>query len=236
MSRRAQLVLIYSVVIGLSVAMILFFRHLGDQAPTADMPLVSDAGKEEVEEMFLIEKDIDLTNQEGEAVKLSDIKGEVTLIAEFFAVCPHCAVRNGKELVEIYKQFGNHKDFRIVCISVDPETDKVLQLKAYGDTLGADSKNWWFVRGENEATTHDYLENTLRFFKIKRWRNEVDIASNGRFSHDMGFMLVNRDFEVIGKWPLVSARSDDAVERDPGLYGRLKLEMYARIREELDKP
>ena len=84
--------------------------------------------------------------------------------------------------------------------------------------------------------THDYLENTLRFFKIKRWRNEVDIASNGRFSHDMGFMLVNRDFEVIGKWPLVSARSDDAVERDPGLYGRLKLEMYARIREELDKP
>ncbi len=63
----------------------------------------------------------------------------------------------------------------------------------------------------------------------------MDIASNGRFSHDMGFILVNRDFEVIGKWPLVAARSDQAVERDPGLYGRLKLEMYDRIREELEK-
>lgn len=235
MSRRTQLILVYTTVAVLSVAMVVFFNRLGDQVPEADLPIVSDTGKEEIQEMFLIENDIDFTNQEGEAVKLSDIKGEVTLIAEFFAVCPHCAVRNGKELVEIYKQFGEDPDFRIVCISVDPETDKVPQLKAYADTLGADSKNWWFVRGENEVTVHDYLENTLRFFKIKRWQNPVDIASNGRFSHDMGFMLVNRDFEVVGKWPLVSARSDDAIERDPGLYGRLKLEMYERIRKELEK-
>lgn len=235
MNRKAQLILVYSVVVVLSVAMLIFFRGLGEQVPVAELPLVSNAGREEIEEMFPIEKDIALTNQEGEAVKLSDIKGEVTLIAQFFAVCPHCAVRNGKELVEIYKQFGSHPDFRIVCVSVDPETDQVEQLKSYGDALGADSKNWWFVRGEEEQATHEYLENTLKFFKIKRWKNPVDIASNGRFSHDMGFLLVDRDFAVIGKWPLVSARSDDAIERDPGLYGRLKLEMYDRIRKELDK-
>jgi cytochrome oxidase Cu insertion factor (SCO1/SenC/PrrC family) len=235
MSRKTQVILIYSAVIVLSLAMFFYFKSLGGNVPEAELPLVSNPGREEIEKMFLIEKDIDLTNQEGEAVKLSDIKGEVTLIAEFFAVCPHCAVRNGKELVEIYKQFGSDPDFRIVCISVDPETDKVPQLKAYGDTLGADPRNWWFVRGEDEETVHDYLENVLKFFKIKRWRNTIDIASNGRFSHDMGFILVNRDFEVIGKWPLVSARSDDAVKRDPGLYGRLKEEMYGRIREELDK-
>jgi protein SCO1/2 len=228
------MILIYSVVAALSVAMILFFRGLGEQVPEAELSIVSDTGKEVTDELFLIEEDIDLTNQDGEAVKLSDIKGEVTLIAQFFAVCPHCAVRNGKELVEIYRQFKDYPDFRIVCITVDPETDKVPQLKAYGDTLGADSKNWWFVRGEEEATTHEYLENVLKFFKIKRWQNPVDIASNGRFSHDMGFLLVNRDFEVIGKWPLVQARSEQAVERDPGLYGRLKLEMYDRIRKELE--
>ncbi|MFC7337100.1 SCO family protein [Haloferula chungangensis] len=235
MSRKAQVIAIYSVVIVLSVAMLIYFRGVGARAPEADLPIVSDAGRTEVETMFPIEKDIDLTNQEGEAVKLSDIKGEVTLIAEFFAVCPHCAVRNGKELVEIYKQFGSHPDFRIVCISVDPETDKVAQLKSYGDSLKADPKNWWFVRGENEEEVHDYLENTLKFFQIKKWRNPVDIASNGRYSHDMGFLLVNREFEVIGKWPLVDARSDQAVERDPGLYGKLKLEMYDRIRKELEK-
>lgn len=235
MSRKAQIVAVYSVVIVLSLAMVIYFRGLGDRVPEAELSLVSNTGKQEVEMMFPIEKDIELTNQEGEAVKLSDIEGSVTLIAEFFAVCPHCAVRNGKELVEIYKLFGSDPDFKIVCISVDPETDKIEQLKSYGDSLGADSKNWWFVRGENEEEVHDYLENTLKFFKIKKWRNPVDIASNGRYSHDMGFMLVNRDFEVIGKWPLVDARSDQAVERDPGLYGKLKLEMYGRIREELDK-
>jgi protein SCO1 len=235
MSKKAQVIAIYSVVVGLSLAMIIYFISLGKQVPRAELSIVSDAGKEHVTKMFPIEKDIDLTNQEGEPVKLSDIKGEVTLIAEFFAVCPHCAVRNGKELVEIYKQFKDHPDFRIVCISVDPEIDQVEQLKAYGDSLGADSKNWWFVRGESEEVVHDYLENTLKFFKIKKWRNPVDIASNGRYSHDMGFLLVNRDFEVIGKWPLVDARSDEAVERDPGLYGKLKLEMYDRIRMELER-
>lgn len=233
MNRKAQIVLIYSLVIGLSVAMILYFRGLGERAPDADLPLVSDTGKEAVAEMFPIERDIELVNQEGEEVRLSDIRGEVTLIAEFFAVCPHCAVRNGKELKEIYERFKDHPDFRIVCISVDPETDGVLQLKAYGDSLGADPENWWFVRGPDEATTHGYLENVLKFFKIRKWRDPVDIASNGRFSHDMGFLLVNRDFEVIAKWPLVDARSDQAVDRDPGLYGRLKLEMYERISNEL---
>lgn len=235
MNEKKPLVIIYSIVTVLSVAMIAYFLKLGDQVPQAELPIISDPGKEEVEEMFLIEEDINLTNQAGEAVKLSDIKGEVTVIAEFFAVCPHCAVRNGKELVEIYNQFKDHPDFRIVCITVDPETDQVAQLKSYGETLGADPKNWWFVRGEEEVATHEYLENVLKFFKIKRWRNPVDIASNGRFSHDMGFIVVNRDFEVIGKWPLVGARSDQAVERDPGLYGRLKLEMYDRIRTELEK-
>lgn len=235
MNRKSQLILIYSAVAVLSVAMILFFRGVGADMPEADMPLISDAGKEEVGPLYTIEKDIPFTNQIGEEVSLMDLKDKVTVMAEFFAVCPHCAVRNGKELAEIYKQFGDHPDFRIVCISVDPETDQVEQLKAYGDALGADAKNWWFVRGKSEEEVHRYLEEELKFFKIKRWVNPVDIASNGRFSHDMDFIVVDRDLQAIGKWPLVGARSESESQRDPGRYGREKTEMFTRIREELDR-
>jgi cytochrome oxidase Cu insertion factor (SCO1/SenC/PrrC family) len=237
MNRKSQLILIYTVVVVASVLMITSFLRIGAGVPTADLPLVSDAGKEETGPLFTIERDIKLTNQVGEEVRLTeDLRGKVTVLAEFFAVCPHCAVRNGKELVEIYKQFGDHPDFQIVCISVDPETDAVPQLKAYGDALGADPGNWWFASGESEEEVHRYLEEELKFFKIRRWVNEVDIASNGRFSHDMDFYVIDRDLQALGKWPLVGARSEEESKRDPGRYGREKLDMFETIEEELAKP
>ena len=46
--------------------------------------------------------------------------------------------------------------------------------------------------------------------------------------------MVDRDFKVIGKWPLADARSEEAKKIDPGLYQKLKEELFARIRLELD--
>ncbi|MEM9238237.1 MAG: SCO family protein [Verrucomicrobiota bacterium] len=236
MKGKSQLVLIYGIVGVLSLVMILLFRNVGAGFPEAEMPLILDAGKEEVGPLYTVQEDIEITNQAGETVSFKEsLEGKVTIIAEFFAVCPHCAVRNGKELGEIYRQFGDHPDFRIICISVDPETDGIEQLKAYGEALEADPKNWWFVRAESEAEVHRYLEEELKFFKIKRWVNPIDIASNGQFSHDMDFIVIDRDLQAIGKWPLVGARSPAESERDPGRYGREKMEMFEAIREELDK-
>ena len=51
----------------------------------------------------------------------------------------------------------------------------------------------------------------------------------------MGLMVVDRDFNVIGKWPLADARSEEGRKLDPNLYEKLKKEMTGRIREELGK-
>jgi hypothetical protein len=52
---------------------------------------------------FAIATDLTAINQDGKTqVKLSDLKGKVWIAAEFFAVCPHCAVRNGEELKKIH--------------------------------------------------------------------------------------------------------------------------------------
>jgi len=47
--------------------------------------------------------------------------------------------------------------------------------------------------------------------------------------------LVDRDFNVIGKWPLADARSEEGRKLDPELYEKLKKEMFARIKAELAK-
>lgn len=236
---KGKVIAIYAFVGVACVAMIVFFQRVGanfEEEHPQQQSMAGDVGKETPETFFPIEEDLALTRQDGESVMLSDIEGEVTVLAQFFAVCPMCAERNGRELGEIYRKFGDHPDFRIVCISVDPETDGVEELQAYGEALGADPENWWFTTAGDMERTHSYLEEELGFFEIRERGDPVDIASKGRYAHDLGFLIIDRDLNVIGKWPLADARSETARERDPGLYERLKTDMYRRLERELNRP
>ncbi len=235
MSRKTTIALFYTGVAVISIAILALAFFIRSKMPRPDLPPIVNYGKEESTRWFEIGRDLDATNQEGRQVKLSELKGKVWVVAEFFAICPHCAVRNGEELRKIYDEFRNHPDFHIVCVSVDPENDKVEQLADYGKALNADPKNWWFLNAGDAKTTHEYMEKELKFFAIKERTDPVDIETNGRYSHDLGFLLVDRDFRVVGKWPLADARSEQARQTDPKLYERLKKEMFDRIRTELDQ-
>lgn len=192
----------------------------------------ANVGRQRQEAWFPIGKDLVATNQAGETVKLSDLRGKVWVVAEFFAVCPHCAVRNGKELREIYDAFKDHPDFHIVCISVDPQQDDVEKLKDYAEALGADSKNWWFLNAGDEKATHEYLEKTLKFLGVRERTDPAQIEANGRFEHDIGLLAVSRDFSTFGKWDLAFQRSELGT---PEGYKSVKSAMMTRLREELDK-
>jgi protein SCO1/2 len=235
MSRKTTIALFYSAVAVVSIAILALAFFIRSMMPRPDLPPIINYGKESTLRWFDIARDLEAVNQEGKPVKLSDLKGKVWIVAEFFAVCPHCAVRNGEELRKIYDEFGNHPDFHIACISVDPENDQVEKLADYGKALGANPDNWWFLNAGDAGTTHEYLEKELKFFAIKERSDPVDIETNGRYSHDLGFLLVDRDFKVIGKWPLADARSEQARQTDPNLYPQLKKELFDRIRAELDK-
>lgn len=236
MKRNTTIALFYVGVAAVCIGVISISMYLrrGLKDPY-QAPIVTHTGKETATQWFEIAKDLPAINQDNQAVKLSDLRGKVWVVAEFFAICPHCAVRNGEELRKIYDEFRNHPDFHIACISVDPENDKQDKLADYASALGAETKNWWFLNAGDAKTTHDYLEKELKFFGIRERTDPQDIAANGKYAHDLAFILVNRDFEVIGKWPLADARSEEAKARDPELYQKLKDELFARIRAELEK-
>jgi protein SCO1/2 len=235
MKRNTTIALFYTGVAVISAAILGLAFYLRSQYPEPDMSSVVNVGKETTDRWFEIGTDLTATNQDGKTVKLSDLKGKVWIAAEFFAICPHCAVRNGEELKKIEAEFGSHPDFHITCISVDPDNDKQEQLADYAKALSADSKNWWFLNAGDTKSTHDYLEKELKFFGIRERTDPADIEANGRYAHDLGFLLVDREFRVIGKWPLADARSEEARKLDPNLYQKLKKEMLDRIRMELEK-
>ena len=234
MKRNTTITLFYTGVALVSAAILGLAFYLRAHMPKPDMAAIVNTGKKSVPRWFDIKNDLTALNQDGQSVKLSGLKGKIWIAAEFFAICPHCAVRNGEELRKIYDEFKNHPDFQIVCISVDPENDKQPKLADYAKALGAETQNWWFLNAGDAKTTHAYLENELKFFGIRERTDRADIEANGRYSHDLGFLLVDRDFRVIGKWPLADARSEEARKRDPELYPRLKKELFDRIRTELE--
>ena len=237
MKRKNTIALFYTGVVAICIGVISLSMWLakGLNAPY-HAPAAVDTGKDTAPQWFEIAKDLPAVNQDNQAVKLSDLRGKVWVVAEFFAICPFCAVRNGEELRKIYDEFKGNPDFHITCISVDPENDKPDKLADYAKALSADSKNWWFLNAGDAKTTHEYLEHELKFFGIRNRSDPLDIETNGKYAHDLGFILVDRDFKVIGKWPLADARSEEGKKLDPKLYQKLKDELFARIRLELAKP
>lgn len=235
MNPKSKIILLYAGVVVISAAIIGTAMFLRAGLPKPDMSLIVDAGKQEEKSLFPITRDLTGVNQAGEQVKLSDLKGKVWIVAEFFAICPHCAQRNGAELRAIYDAFKSNPDFHIVCISVDPTQDSVERLKDYAGALGADSKNWWFMNAGDEKATHDYMEKELKFLRISERTNPSEIEASGRFSHDLSFMLVDRDWTALKKWPLADARSEQMQKLQPDLYESLKADLYSRVRAELEK-
>ena len=235
MTKTTTLTLFYAgvaLVCAAILALVNFLILPGLKTKGAETIDFANVGRQRQEAWFPIGKDLVATNQAGETVKLSDLRGKVWVVAEFFAVCPHCAVRNGKELREIYDAFKDHPDFHIVCISVDPQQDDVEKLKDYAEALGADSKNWWFLNAGDEKATHEYLEKTLKFIGVRERTDPAQIEANGRFEHDMGLLAVSRDFSTFGKWDLAFQRSELGT---PEGYKSVKSAMMTRLREELDK-
>lgn len=230
MNRTSKIIGVYALTIVVSIAILWAAFWVRDGLVDREKPYVVNTGAEEKKIFFPIEKDLSATNQAGESVKLSDLKGKVWVVGEFFAICPHCAMRNGQELRELMNTFAADDDFHLACISIDPETDNVERLKEYASALNADPADWWFLTTGSNAISHEYMEQTLKFFKVKERIDPVDIESNGKYMHDLGLAVVNKNFEVVGKWPLAEARKEN-----PALYETMKQEMYAKIREELAK-
>jgi protein SCO1 len=238
MTDRGKIAMIYGSVVVISAAFIGGMIYLGKQVPDQPVPVVPDftsVGTPKEEKFFAIQEDFSGVNQTGKQVKLSELKGKVWVVTEFLAVCPHCGIRNGKDLSEIYSAFKDHPDFHMVNISVDPQHDTQEVFADYGKVLNADPEKWWFMSHPNEQETHDYLEKRLGFMGVRLRKDPVDQQVNGRFAHDMGVMLVDRDWNVIGKWPLYDAASDEGKKQSPGLYESLKKELMERIEAELEK-
>lgn len=90
-------------------------------------------------------------------------------------------------------QFKGENDFLILSHTVDPETDNITKLKTYADSLGADTKHWWFLTGSKDS-----------LYKTARESYILDDPKNNatnieeQFIHTQFFALVDKNGQVRG--------------------------------------
>jgi len=176
-----------------------------------------------------LESDIVLVNQEGEEIRLSDLKGKVWAFSQFYAACPMCADRNGKGLRQIYDAFKANPDFHMVCVTVNPKKDGVETLKSYANSLGADSKNWWFLTGDPEQMK-EFMITKMKYQPTVERENATDAATKGIISHDMAISVYNREMSMVSRFdPYAASQKSDAQ------YAEVEKQILEAIGSELKK-
>lgn len=206
MSDKQKILVIYISVAVICVLILLttwLIRGSHLRAPEPEQPQY--AQQEAVTPLLTLEKDLVLKHQDGREVRISELKGKVWGFAQFYASCPMCAKRNSQGLKALYEKFKGHPDFAIVCITVDPATDTVEQMKSYAEALGADSKNWWFLTGDDEALKH-YMIDEMKYQSIVKRQDPDEIARLGAFEHDMAIAVFDRNLSMIRRHDLYNAR------------------------------
>ncbi|HEY0677085.1 MAG TPA: SCO family protein [Chitinophagaceae bacterium] len=131
------------------------------------------------------------TNQDGKTITEKDISGKVTVVEYFFTTCKGICPKMNANMVQVYKQFKDEADFRILSHTVDPETDSVPRMKWYADSLGANATSWWFLTGSKDslyaAARNSYL--------LDDPKNNTG-AITEQFIHTQFFALVDRQGQV----------------------------------------
>ncbi|MEJ6579518.1 MAG: SCO family protein [Akkermansiaceae bacterium] len=211
MTDKKKITLIYTGVAAICVVILgmsWFLTTLRKERRNQSDPIV-DAGKEQVLEFNVLEKDIELERQDGSKVKISDLDDKVWLAVQFYVSCPMCAERNAAHLLKIYREFQDEPNFQVVCLSIDPEEDTPEKQQEIRELLDVDPANWWFLKTERTALW-DYMRNEMLFNDIRERTEPIEAAAKGKWAHDLSIQVYRGD-TMVKRW---DAAYDFEVLRD----------------------
>ncbi len=95
--------------------------------------------------------DFSLTNQFGEQVSLSDLRGKVVVLTFLYTSCPDTCPLVTSKLAQVEREFGERaQDLAFVVVSVDPKRDSVEQIRRYVEQRGYERQITFLTGSEAE--------------------------------------------------------------------------------------
>ncbi|MEC0553138.1 SCO family protein [Bacillus haynesii] len=130
-------------------------------------------------------------NQDGKAVSLESLKGQVWVADFIFTNCETICPPMTSHMAELQKQMEEEKlQARIVSFSVDPENDTPEKLKKFAANYPLSFQNWDFLTGYSQKEIEKFA---LKSFKsiVKKPEDEDQVI------HQSSFYLVDQNGKVV---------------------------------------
>ena len=162
-------------------------------------------GKQVTDTVYQTIPDFKFVNQYGDTITQNSIKGDIYVADFFFTTCPSICPIMHRNMLNVYKEFKNVPDFKIISHTIDPKHDSVAVMKKYADKLGISGNTWWFLQGSKEDTyniSHNYL--------VKR----PEIDAKQVFMHDGFFVLVDKQKRIRGMYDGTNEKEVSALIAD----------------------
>lgn len=152
--------------------------------------------------------DYKFTNELGQAVSLSDFRGQALAITFFFTRCPlpEFCPRLSKNFQEAAQRLnsmpGGPTNWHFLSVSFDTDHDTPEVLKAYGEMYQYDSKHWSFVTGPADEIGALARQSDVTFER-----------DGGSFNHNFRTLIIDATGHLQMIFPMGGNLSDEIVKQ-----------------------
>ncbi len=140
--------------------------------------------------------DFTLTNQNGQAVTLADLRGQIWIADAIFTRCPGQCLLMTAHMKEIQEALPAGQPIQLVSFTTDPAFDQPPVLKKYAEHFGARDNRWSFLTGDKTAL-HNVEVNGLKLSVVDKPAAQQESA-NDLFIHSEKFVLLDKQGRVRG--------------------------------------
>src|SRR5882724_11028044 len=157
--------------------------------------------------------DFSLTNQNGAAVTLTDLRGRVWIADIIFTRCGGPCPRMTRQMKELQDALPKNDQTKLVTLSTDPDNDTAAVLKTYAERNGADTSRWTFLTGTKKQINNLAVD-SLKLTAVEK-KPEDRTTPEDLWVHSTIFVIVDKHAQLRGvyqtdgddvSWPVEKAK------------------------------
>lgn len=153
---------------------------------------------------------VQLTNQLGKEVSLSDLHGKVVIMDFFFTHCPTICPLMTESMRKLQKAFEKSDSLiQFVSVSVDPEHDDISRLQWWASRFEVNPDNWWLTTGKKDEI--------YKFALDEMKASVADVGVDTGFIHTENFFLLDRRGIVRGWYNGLNEDDQKRLVEDAGM-------------------
>ena len=140
--------------------------------------------------------DFTLTNQNGGAVSLADLRGHAWVADIIFTRCPGPCLKMTRQMAELQQALPKNSRAKLVTLTTDADYDTPPVLKTYAERFGVDSNRWMFLTGPRKGIANLAID-SLKLTAIEK-KPEERTSPEDLFVHSTIFVLADKQGRLRG--------------------------------------